>query len=280
MDWRKTIREITNPKSDHLYSRIYEYVMLIAIVMGIMPLMFKTHHKLFLYFDLISGICFIIDYLMRWVTADMRLKFHNDWKAFIIYPFTPMAIIDLLSILPVFNLISPTFKVARMSRLLRILRVFKVIRYYEPLEVVLTVMKKQRRILYTVFTLSLFYVFITALIMYNVEEEINPVTGDVLFPDFFSAFYWAACTLTTVGYGDFYPVSHIGRVISIISAMVGIAFIALPSGIMTAGYIEEMRIRKEKHEQEKEKRKRKKEEKKRRQAANTRQSNEEPLPPR
>lgn len=268
MDWRHTIREITNPKSEHLYSRIYEYVMLIAIAMGIMPLMFKTHYKLFIYFDLISGICFIIDYLLRWITADLRLKFSKDWQAFFIYPFMPMAIIDLLSILPIFNLISPTFKVARLSRLLRILRVFKVIRYYEPLEVVLSVMKKQRRILYTVFMLALFYIFTTALIMYNVEEEINPNTGDLLFEDFFSAFYWAACTLTTVGYGDLYPVSHIGRFISILSAMLGIAIIALPSGIMTAGYIEEMRSRRKAQEQKKKE--------KECHAANTRQLNEEP----
>ncbi|WP_255399926.1 potassium channel family protein [Prevotella communis] len=63
------------------------------------------------------------------------------------------------------------------------------------------------------------------------------------FETFFDAFYWAACTLTTVGYGDLYPISNTGRVISIISAMVGIAVIALPSGIITAGYMEELRKR-------------------------------------
>ena len=64
-----------------------------------------------------------------------------------------------------------------------------------------------------------------------------------MFEDFFDAFYWAACTLTTVGYGDLYPISDIGRVISIISSMVGIAIIALPSGIVTAGYMEELEHR-------------------------------------
>ena len=72
----------------------------------------------------------------------------------------------------------------------------------------------------------------------------NPETGKHLFDDFFDAFYWAACTLTTVGYGDIYPVSDIGRLISIISSIVGIAIIALPSGIITAGYIEELNARK------------------------------------
>ena len=80
--------------------------------------------------------------------------------------------------------------------------------------------------------------------MFNAEEEINPETGELLFDTFFDAFYWAACTLTTVGYGDLYPISDIGRVISILSSLVGIAIIALPSGIITAGYMDELRERK------------------------------------
>ena len=81
--------------------------------------------------------------------------------------------------------------------------------------------------------------------MFNAEEQINPVTGDYLFDSFFDAFYWAACTLTTVGYGDIYPISPNGRLISIISSMVGIAIIALPSGIITAGYMDEIRSRRD-----------------------------------
>ena len=154
-----------------------------------------------------------------------------------------MAIVDLLSILPTVNLLNPTFKVMRISRLLKVLRVIKVIRYFEPLEIILAVIRRQNKILYTVLSLALFYIFITALIMFNAEEDINPETGQYLFESFFDAFYWAACTLTTVGYGDIYPISDIGRVISIISSMVGIAIIALPSGIITAGYMDELKSR-------------------------------------
>ena len=93
--------------------------------------------------------------------------------------------------------------------------------------------------------MAVFYIFITALIMFHAEEDINPETGCYLFDTFFDAFYWAACTLTTVGYGDLYPISDVGRVISIISSMVGIAIIALPSGIVTAGYLDELKSRKE-----------------------------------
>ena len=243
MSWREKVKEIVDTRNDELSSRVYDGIMLIAIVIGILPLMFRTQIKLFWFFDLISGICFIIDYILRWCIADYSSN-KKGWRAYVFYPFTPMAIIDLLSILPVFNLLSPTFKVVRVSRLLKILRIFKVIRYFEPLEIIMSVIRKQSTILCTVLSLAVFYIFITALIMFNGEEEINPETGQYLFDNFFDAFYWAACTLTTVGYGDLYPISETGRVISIISAIVGIAIIALPSGIITAGYMDELRERK------------------------------------
>lgn len=247
MTSREYIHDLIEPRNESYISRLYDYVMLVAIVIGIVPLMFRDQPRIFWYFDLISGMCFVLDYLLRWATADFSSK-HNKVVAFLIYPFTPMAIIDLLSILPTFNLINPTFKVVRISRLLKILRVIKVIRYYEPLEIILAVVRRQSKILWTVFSLAIFYIFITALIMFNAEEDINPETGHYLFDNFFDAFYWAACTLTTVGYGDLYPISDVGRVISIISSMVGIAIIALPSGIVTAGYLDELRNRKEQKE--------------------------------
>ena len=241
---RESIKGLIEPRNDSKSSRLYDWVMLVAIVIGILPLMFREQSTIFWYFDLISGLCFLIDYLLRWITVDLSSK-HNRVIAFLTYPFTPMAIIDLLSILPTFNLLSPTFKVVRVSRLLKILRVIKIIRYYEPLEIILAVIRRQSKILWTVFSLAVFYIFITALIMFNAEEDINPETGRYLFDTFFDAFYWAACTLTTVGYGDLYPISDVGRVISIISSMVGIAIIALPSGIVTAGYLDELKSRKE-----------------------------------
>jgi len=248
MQIRKVIYRLVEPRNKEYYaSRVYDFVMLIAIAIGILPLMFRMQYKIFWYFDLISGLCFIIDYILRWITADYDSK-RSKVVAFAVYPLTPMAIIDLLSILPIFNLLGPTFKVFRVSRLLKILRIFKVIRYFEPLEIIMSVIRKQSKILLTVFSLAVFYIFITALIMFNAEEQINPETGKYLFDGFFDAFYWAACTLTTVGYGDLYPISDTGRVISIISAMVGIAIIALPSGIVTAGYMDELKNRKEKKE--------------------------------
>lgn len=245
MKLRERIYSVIEPWNDNALSKAYDGVMLVAIGIGILPLMFREENSLFLWFDIISGSCFMIDYILRWITADMNSQ-KNKILAFVLYPITPMAIIDLLSILPTFNLLCPTFKLVRVSRLMKILRIFKVIRYFEPLEIITAVVRRQSKILLTVLSLALFYIFITALIMFNAEEEINPATGEYLFKGFFDAFYWATCTLTTVGYGDLYPISDIGRIISIISSMVGIAIIALPSGIITAGYMDELKSRKSK----------------------------------
>ena len=237
------INKVIEPNKENKISRTYDWVMLMAIVIGVFPLMFRTQYRLFWYFDLISCLCFVVDYILRWITCGLRSK-KNNLATYIIHPFTPMAIIDLLSILPTINLLAPAFKLARFSRLLKLLRMVKVFRYFESLEIILAVIRKQRKILYTVLSLALFYTFITAMVMFNAEEDINPETGKFLFDDFFDAFYWAACTLTTVGYGDLYPISDTGRLISIISSFVGIAIIALPSGVITAGYLEELRERK------------------------------------
>lgn len=245
MSLRQKIYEIVEPRyntNDGTVSRVYDWVMLVAIIIGIIPLMFREQTRLFYTFDIVSCGIFIIDYIMRWMTADYRIK--KGALSFLIYPFTIMAIIDLLSILPTFNFVKDAFKLTRVIRLAKIVRVVKIIRYFEPLRVVMAVIKKQRVILCTVLSLAVVYVFITALIMFNAEEQINPDTGEYLFPTFFDAFYWASCTLTTVGYGDIYPISATGRVISIISSVVGIAIIALPSGIITAGYMDEVKNRK------------------------------------
>ena len=91
----------------------------------------------------------------------------------------------------------------------------------------------------------MFYVFVTALIMFNVEPQINPMTGEPTFRTFFDALYWATVTLTTVGYGDVCPVTNVGRFVSMLSSIFGVAIIALPSGVITASYLDELRKQKE-----------------------------------
>ena len=225
-------------KGDRL-STVYDIVMLFAIVVSIIPLMFFEELKWFKYVEIVTVVIFVIDYLLRWITADFKME-KKGW-AFVLYPFTPMSIIDLLSILPGFNVLGQGFKIFRVTRLLKILRLFKFLRYSDKIALFMRVLKKEQNVLLSVLAIAVFYVFLTALIMFNVEPHINPNTGAITFSDFFDALYWATVTLTTVGYGDLCPVTDIGRCVSMLSSLFGVAIIALPSGVITASYLDELR---------------------------------------
>ena len=159
-----------------------------------------------------------------------------------------MAIIDLLSILPGLNLINQSFKILRLTRLIKIFRLLKITRYSSKISLFVKVLKKEKDVLLAVLLLAVFYIFITALVMFNAEPHINPYTGQETFSSFFDALYWATVTLTTVGYGDLCPVTDLGRVVSMLSSLFGVAVIALPSGVITASYLEELREFRQKKE--------------------------------
>lgn len=228
------------------WSTFYDILMLVMIVLSIIPLMFREHLALFVWFDQISVVVFILDYLLRWATADLKRPGRNKILSFVIYPFTPMAILDLLSILPSVGVFGRSLKVLRIARLLKTFRLFKFLRFSRQIQILVKVLRKEKKILFTVLGIAVFYIFVTALIMFNVESTDE---GNVIFASFFDALYWATTTLTTVGYGDIYPVSEIGRFISMISSLLGVAVIALPSGVITASYLEELREEKNRKEE-------------------------------
>ncbi len=240
---RQKIANIIDRKSNSDWmGTIYDWFMILTILISLLPLMFMETHRVFLYTELISTLIFVIDYLLRWSTADLR---SNRRKiAFLLYPFTPMAIIDLLSILPAITLLNPAFKLFRFTRLLRLTRVFKIFGISSKMRLFLSILHKERQVLSSVFILALLYIFVTALILFNVEPHINPYTGQQTFHSFFDALYWATVTLTTVGYGDLCPVTNIGRFVSMLSSLLGTAVIALPSGVITARYLDELRKKK------------------------------------
>lgn len=244
-DFRQRFFEIIeNGKEGDKASQAYDLLMVVTIFVSIIPLMFVEETYLFHIIEQVTVTIFILDYIWRWSTADLKLK-KGGWS-FLIYPFTPWAIVDLVSILPAFTMISEGFKLLRIARLLKILRLLRIIRYASQIQVLMHVIKKEKRVLLSVLGISVFYVFITALVMFNAEPRINPVTGTPTFKTFFDALYWATVTLTTVGYGDMVPVTELGRFVSMMSSLFGVAIIALPSGVITASYLDELRaIRKE-----------------------------------
>ncbi len=226
---RKRLYEIieVSKKGDRA-SYIYDAVMLTAIFTSLLPLAFKEAHVGFVVTDIITSVLFVADYILRLVTADYKLD-KKGASAFIRYPFTPWAIVDLLSILPSIGIFVRGLSFIRVLRVFRVFRVFKAFRYSKTMVTVVGVIKDSRDALVAVCTLALGYILTSALIIYNVE-------GDS-FESFFEAVYWATISLTTVGYGDIYPVTTAGRIITMLSSVFGIAIIALPSGIITAGYM-------------------------------------------
>lgn len=244
---RRKIYEILNHRGGRL-SSIYEWVMLGYILLSIIPLMFRDQQLVPRIIETYAVIFFILDYLLRWITADFRIK-KGKWS-FVLYPFTAWAIIDLLSILPELQILNDGFTALRITRLLRVMRLLKVFHFTTKFDMLGRAIRRERRILVTVMLIAVFYVFITALVMFNVEPRINPNTGAVTFGSFFDALYWATVTLTTVGYGDVIPVTSFGRLVSMISSLFGMAIIALPSGVITASYLDELRRIREKKEKE------------------------------
>jgi voltage-gated potassium channel len=251
---RQWISDLVEPRKAGVLSRAYDGLMLVAIALGTVSLLFREYRPLFWYFDIFSSVIYIVDYLLRWTTCDLRSE-KPKWKAFLLYPITPMAILDLISILPTFEVISSSYRLAKSARLLKIFRFSKIVNYIGPLEIFITVIKKQWKPLVAVLLVALFDIFITAIIMFQSEQEIDPVTGEYIFKTFHDAFYWATITLTTVGYGDLSPVSDMGKTLSIISSLLGIGIIAMPSSIITAGYMQELnrRLKEENGESETEK---------------------------
>ena len=230
---KKLYKVLEISEKDDKISHAYDIFMIITIILSLFPLAIKDTVPFFVWIERITTFVFILDYILRWVTADFKLE--KGKLSFVLYPFTVMAIIDILSILPTFIVINgalKTLKVIRLIRALRVLKVFKSFRYSKNIMFIASVLKKQKKSLSTVCVLAIGYILISALVIFNVEPE--------TFNSFFDAVYWATVSLTTVGYGDIYTISIAGKIITMISAVLGIAIVALPAGIITAGYMNEL----------------------------------------
>lgn len=235
---RKRIFEIIElvGARDDVVSHAYDIGMIVVIAASLVPLMFKHSTPVFTAINYGATSVFIVDYLLRLTTADYKLG--RGWTSILLYPFTFMAIVDLVAILPTFSLLGEGFRTLRVLRLLQAMRVFralKIFRYSKDVEIIARVMRRQKESLYAVCALAIGYVLLCALVVFNVEPD--------TFDDFFEAVYWATISLTTMGYGDIYPLSTVGRVVTMVSSIIGIAVVALPAGIITAGYMTEIQKR-------------------------------------
>ncbi len=227
---RKHLFNIIDNESRTLVSTIYGYLMLLAIFVSIIPLMTRTDYAIFRYFDYSACVVFIFDYLAKWATADYRTG-KSSLKSFLLYPFTAWAIFDLFTILPTLNILNRSLVSLRVVRVFKVFRMLRVFERSSHLTIISNVIRSESRILGNVLALCVIYIFVSALVMFNHEETIAT---------FLDALYWATTALTTVGYGDVCPNSDSAKIISMISSLFGIAVVALPSGIITARYLEEL----------------------------------------
>jgi voltage-gated potassium channel len=196
---------------------------------------------LFKAFDVFSVFVFTVEYLLRLWTCTTDKKFRGPVKGRFRFAVTPFALVDLMAILPFY---APMFlpldlRFIRALRLFRLLRILKMGRYSESLRTLGNVLKEEKEaLLITVFAVLILLVVASSL-MYFVENAAQPKA----FSSIPAAMWWGVATLTTVGYGDMYPITPLGRFFGAIIAILGIGAIAIPAGILTTGFAKEIQKR-------------------------------------
>lgn len=219
----------------------------IAVILETVPSMHDEQHEIifFKYFDLISVIIFSIEYILRVWSSNHEEKYkHSVWGR-LKYMVSPGALIDLVAIAP--SILAHFIGVGRIDlreirilRLLRILRLFRLTAYTQSTQMIINVFKKRAKELAISFVLVTFLIIIASCIMYF-AEHLTPTEKTSQFKSIPHTLWWAVVTLTTTGYGDMYPLTNIGKLMASIIMLVGVAFFAIPAGILSAGFLEEFR---------------------------------------
>lgn len=195
--------------------------------------------------ETVSVVIFSIEYILRLWVADLSYPKLPPLRARLRYMVSFAAVIDLVSLLPSYiSVMSVNFMVLRILRVLRLLRAFKLNRYTHALRDIGEVFRKKASQLISSMLVVSFLMVISSVLMYDAEHEAQPEA----FDNALSGLWWAISTLTTVGYGDIYPVTAIGRVMSAIIALLGIGLVAVPTGIITAGFSEHITQKQEEAE--------------------------------
>lgn len=240
---RKHIFEIIQPDCGNSFaSRIFDWtitVLILATVVIVFAVTFDLPDdalRVLMRVEEIASIVFTVEYLLRILTADMLYPGNGAVASRFKYVFSPLAIVDLVAILPFWlPMFLPCSMLAlRALRLVRILRILKLNRYFDAVRSIGEVLSSKRRELIGSMFFVLLLMLVSSLLMYSVEHDAQPL----VFRNAFSGLWWAVATLTTVGYGDIYPVTVLGRILGAVIAFSGIAALAIPTGIITAGLTE------------------------------------------
>ncbi len=239
---RKRIFEIIS-KADEgdRASKVFDACILTLIVLSVVSIILESFEGIasrfslaFRIFEAVSVAVFSTEYVLRIWTAD--LLYPEAKHPRLKYVFSPMALVDLAAILPFFlpfiSLDLRYLRMVRLLRLFRLLRILKLRRYVDALDIVVQVIRKSASQLVISIVLCLLVMLFSAIVMYTAENPVQPEA----FPNVLRSLWWAMCTLTTVGYGDIYPITTAGRFFASVISLVGIGIIAIPTGIIAAGF--------------------------------------------
>ncbi len=214
---------------------------MLSVVLQPFDTLAAKYASVFSAFELFSVAMFTLEYAARIWTAD--LLFPQAKHSRLRYLLSFMAVIDLLAILPFYlpflSVDLRFLRLLRLFRLTRLVRLFKLGRYLDSLRIVGDVIKNTAVQLVASVGACFLIILLSAILMYTAENPAQPEA----FPNIVAALWWAVCTLTTVGYGDVYPITVTGKVLASVISIVGIGVVAIPTGIISAGFTEALRVR-------------------------------------
>lgn len=251
---KKKVHGLLHPEivGDKHWDKIINIFIVVLIVLNVLAVMIETLPevegnpkavKFFHYFDLVSVIIFTVEYVLRVWSSNHEEKYkHSVWGR-LKYMVSPAALIDLIAIIPSYlhAFIGLDLRVLRMLRLLRFFRLFRLTAYTHSAHMIISVFKKRKNELGLSFILALFLIIIASCVMYFTEHQ-YPNVKESKFQSIPATMWWAVVSLTTTGYGDMYPLTSLGKAMASVIMLTGVAFFALPAGIITAGFIDEFRL--------------------------------------
>ena len=224
---------------DDFISRSFDYFIVTVIVLNILTVFLETFDELekifpvFKVVETVTIVVFCVEYVLRIWTADLLYPNKGRTAARLRFLRSFDGIVDLLTILPFFFLSG--FIVFRMLRVVRIFHLFRVNAHYDSFHVITTVLaEKKNQIISSVFIIIVL-MLASSLGVYSAEHDAQPE----VFSNAFSGIWWSVSTLLTVGYGDIYPITVIGKLMAICIAFLGVGVVAIPTGIISAGFVEQ-----------------------------------------
>ena len=241
---RERVFEIVEPgKAGDWASRGYDIFSTLCLLVNLAVAVLDTfdqlaaYNQVFVLLETITVVFFTVDYVLRLWTAPYLRPTMKPAKAVWRYIFSFVGIIDLLSFLPFYlPVFFPVGATAfRIFRVIRIFRLFQINAYYDSLSVITGVINSKRQQLLSSVFIILVLMLASSLCMYSLEHEAQPE----VFSNAFSGIWWSVSTLLTIGYGDIYPITTLGKVFSIIITFLGVGMVAIPTGIISAGFVEQ-----------------------------------------